>query len=379
MGRVCVKDLVASDVGEVVVADRDGALAEEVARDVRALAARPGSTVTAHAVDVTGDSLVDLLSGADVVCNCVNYTLNPTVMRAAAKAGTNYLDLGGLFHGTRTQLALADEMTDAGILCLLGMGATPGTMNVMAALGAGELDEVGSIRLRCGGSDPEPAQAALPAPYAIDTILDEFTMPAMVLAGGELAEAPAASDDEEFSFPEPVGAGIALLTLHSELATMPLTFRRLGLAELDFKVAFDAGMIARYRLVTALGLADTAPVTLEDGTEVVPRSLIKALAGTQRFSGRDIESLVVELAGTKGSRALTVRVEELSYPNATYGVGGADANTGIPPSIAAQMIARGAIKGTGVKAPEEVVPPVEYAAELARRNISIEVHVTQPA
>ena len=370
MGRVCVRDLVASGVDDVVVADLDPARAQDAVDE----APGPGraSAVAADATD--HDTLVRLLSGADVVANCTNYLLNPSVMWAAAAAETHYLDLGGLFHGTRAQLELAGEMEEAGILCLLGMGSTPGTMNVMAAHGSGLLDEVSEIHLRCGGSDPAPSPSPLPAPYAIDTILDEFTIPGFALRDGELVEVPPASEEEAFEFPEPVGVQTAIATLHSELATIPAHFSARGLREMTFKVAFGDEFIARYRQVAKLGLGATEPLRLPSGTEIVPRELLKHLAGPQQeFSGRDTESLVVILRGQRAGSPMEIRVEEVSPPNEAYRVGGADANTGVPPSIAAQMIARGEIKGLGAKAPEAVVEPGPYLAALHEREISVTV------
>jgi lysine 6-dehydrogenase len=374
MGRVCVKDLVASRVEEVVVADLDGAAAEESAGDAAPLDPGRDVNLSSSTVDA-GDpqSLQAVLEGADVVANCVNYALNPQVMRAAARSDTHYIDLGGLFHGTKRQLDLAPEIEGSGILCLLGMGSTPGTMNVMAAHGVAGLDEVTDIFLRCGGDDPEPTRSPLPAPYAIDTIIDEFTMPAIALRGGELREMPPASEDEAFLFPEPVGRQTAVLTLHSELATMPSTFAERGLQTLDFKVAFGEDVIARYRAVAAVGLGGTEPIALPEGGAVVPRSVVKALAGPQQFSGKDVESLVVVLRGKRAGADVELRIEELSPPNNIYGVGGADANTGIPPSVAAQMIARGDIAASGVKAPEEAVPPEPLFKELEARGIEVSV------
>jgi saccharopine dehydrogenase-like NADP-dependent oxidoreductase len=371
MGRVCVQDLVASGVPDVVVADRDSSRAEAVATSVRG----PGSA-SSEAVDASDhEALVAAFRGADVVANCTNYELNPSVMTAAAVAQTSYLDLGGLYRGTLRQLDLAQEIEEAGILCILGMGSTPGTMNVMAAAGAERLDEIREIHLRCGGMDPEPSLAALPAPYAIDTILDEFTLPAVVVSRGELREIPAATEEEAFPFADPVGLQNAIATLHSELATMPRTFGGRGLQEVSFKVAFGDDFIAKYRYVAGLGLADTESVELADGTPVIPRDVLKAKvsAQPQDFSGRDVESLVVVLRGSRGGSPLEIRVEEVSFPNSDYKVGGADANTGIPPSIVAQMIANGEIKGVGVFAPEEVVPPAPYFAALARRDIHVNV------
>ncbi len=374
MGRVCVRDLAASDVEEVVVADLDLDAARRVADSIDG-----GRDVRPIAVDATDiPATAAVLEGADVVANCTNYAVNPSVMRAAARAGVAYLDLGGLYHGTRRQMKLHSEMEEAGILCLLGMGSTPGTMNVMAAAGVERLDEVTDISLRCGGLDPAPSEAPLPVPYAVDTILDEFTIPAVVLRDGELAEVEAASGEEMFPFAPPVGPQRAITTLHSELATMPASFGDRGVRNITFKVAFGDHMTAAYRTVAELGLGSTDPVALADGTSAVPREVLKHLLRgiPQTFSGRDIESLVVELKGTREGRSLTVRVEEVSQPHDGYGVGGADANTGIPPSVAAQMIARGEIKGIGVKAPEEVVPPGAYFRELGRRGITIAISET---
>lgn len=147
------------------------------------------------------------------------------------------------------------------------------------------------------------------------------------------------------------------------------------MSEVTFKVAFGDDFISKYRQVTRLGLADTSPIELADGTRVIPRDVLKAkaLAHPQEFSGKDVESLVVVMRGARNGSPLEIRVEEVSFPNDDYEVGGADANTGIPPSIVAQMLANGEVKGAGVFAPEEVVPHEPYFAALARRDIHVKV------
>jgi lysine 6-dehydrogenase len=371
MGRVCVMDLAASGADEVVVADLNERAAKEVAG-----ALSSSGTVLAASVDVTDhDALVEVLAPANVVCNCVNYRLNVPVMRAAAAARTHYVDLGGLYHGTIKQLQLSAEVEAAGVLALLGVGSTPGTTNVMAALGAERLDRVDEIHVRCGGWDPNPTEAVLPAPFAIDTILDEFSIPAIAVREGRLVEVDPAAAEEQFDFPEPVGRQAVTAAVHSELATLPGAFPEAR--EISFKLAYGEEMTRRYRFVTDLGLAHTDPIELPDGTRVSPREVLKVLAleRPQRFSGEDVETLVVEMRGERDGARYAVRVEETCPPAEAYRVGGADANTGIPPSVTAQMVARGDIGAAGVKAPEEVVPPREYFAELAKRGI--EVHIRE--
>jgi lysine 6-dehydrogenase len=371
MGRVCVMDLAASGAEEVVVADLNERAAEAVAG-----AASSSGTILAASVDVTDHhALVEVLEPADVVCNCVNYRLNVPVMHAAAAARTHYVDLGGLYHGTIEQLELSAEIEAAGVLALLGVGSTPGTTNVMAALGAERLDRVDEIHVRCGGWDPNPTEAVLPAPFAIDTILDEFSIPAIAVREGRLVEIDPATTEEPFDFPEPVGRQTVTAAVHSELATLPGAFP--DAREISFKLAYGEEMARRYRFVTDLGLARTDPIELPDGTRVSPREVLKVLAleRPQRFSGEDVETLVVEMRGERDGTPFAVRVEETCPPATSYRVGGADANTGIPPSVTAQMVARGDIGAVGVKAPEEVVPPREYFAELAKRGI--EVHIRE--
>jgi saccharopine dehydrogenase-like NADP-dependent oxidoreductase len=50
---------------------------------------------------------------------------------------------------------------------------------------------------------------------------------------------------------------------------------------------------------------------------------------------------------------------------------GIDVDTGCPPSIAVQMIARGEITLRGALPAEQCIPTVPYFAELAKRNMRV--------
>src|SRR5206468_2482054 len=114
--------------------------------------------------------------------NTAAYRVNIEAMRAALSAGAHYVDLGGLFHVTREQLALDGEFRAAGLVAVLGMGSTPGKTNVMAARAAELLGgRVERIVVAAAGRDPEPPAGPLVAPYAVETILDELSMPTPVV------------------------------------------------------------------------------------------------------------------------------------------------------------------------------------------------------
>ncbi|MFL6190293.1 MAG: saccharopine dehydrogenase family protein [Actinomycetes bacterium] len=395
MGRWTVRDLTESEgVGEVVVADLDGSRAREAAGWA---AARSGSNGTARvsglALDAgDGEALRRAFDGADVVCNCAVYSTNLPVMEACADAGTHYVDLGGLFHTTRRQLALHDRFVAAGVTAVVGMGGSPGTTNVLAALAGRGLDRVEEVEVRLGVADFAPSSAPVPVPYAIQTILDEFSVPAMTFRDGRLVEVPAMSDQEELDFPPPVGRVRVGHTLHSEVATLPLHFADRGIRSVSFKVGFPAAFMDRLALLAALGLADTSPVELPSGP-VVPRELlVHCITRTATMPGPDTapddaEAIWVRVrgrrAGPSGDPALAPRdasvdgspVERLAEcvvrPHPAWQAGAGQLDTGVPPSIVAQFLAAKVIDRPGVLAPEDAVPPEPYLAELATRNMEV--------
>ncbi|MFN2185176.1 MAG: saccharopine dehydrogenase family protein, partial [Anaerolineae bacterium] len=219
MGRIAVKDLAASrGPQQVVIADKDVNLARKVAD----LLPQGRSKISIVQTDVTDHrNLVDTLRGADAVLNAVHYYFNLDVMRACLEVGAHYTDLGGLFHLTRKQLELHDEFAKAGITAVLCMGSAPGVPNVQARYAADRLDTVEAIRIYDGilpltGKDVRFG-------YAIPTIIDELVMPPMVFRDGEFAAAEPLSGTEDYWFEPPVGLLRCHLSLHSEVATLPVT------------------------------------------------------------------------------------------------------------------------------------------------------------
>jgi saccharopine dehydrogenase-like NADP-dependent oxidoreductase len=410
MGRWTVRDLTESEgVDEVVVADLDGTRAREAAGWA---AARSGSNGTAQvsglALDAADpDGLRRAFDGADVVCNCAVFALNLPVMEACADTATHYVDLGGLFHTTRRQLALHERFVAAGVTAVIGMGGSPGVTNVLAALAARDLAVVEEVEVRLGVADFAPSSAPVPVPYAIQTILDEFAVPAMAFLDGRLVEVPAMSGQEELDFPQPVGRVRVGHTLHSEVATLPLFFGDRGIRSVTFKVGFPADFMDKLTLLTALGLADTSPVELPSG-RVVPRELlVHCITRTATTPGPeaapdDAEAIWVRVrgrrAGPSGDPALAPRdhlgtpdrvlrnapgeapaasacVERLAEcvvrPHQAWQASSGQLDTGVPPSIVAQFLATKVIDRPGVLAPEDAVPPEPFLAELATRNMEV--------
>jgi len=185
---------------------------------------------------------------------------------------------------------------------------------------------------------------------------------------------PALSGAERVDFPKPVGRQYPACTLHSEVATLPISFRDKGVRDVTFKIAFPGDLAGRLRFVHALGLTSTQPVRI-GRTTVVPRDVLLALlAATPRPVAAgpldQYEVLRVTLTGRRGGRQVTDVHDCHVTGMPSWGVG-VDIDTGAPPSIVAQMLAAGSIDARGVLPPEQVVPPVPFFRELRRRGMIV--------
>ena len=375
MGRVTVRDLAQSaGVSRVTVADLDVEGAQRVAAHIKG-----GAEVAAVRADVGAESFVDVLRGADVCIASVAYRLNPLIAEACLQAGCGYVDLGGLFHVARQVLGYSDRFRDAGVTGVTCVGGSPGITNLLAVLGARELDTVHAVHVRLGSYDPSAEGLPLPIPYSLDTILDEFSLPGMAYRDGAFAEVEPLGEPEEVDFPAPIGRRTAVTTLHSEVATFPVSKALQGVQQVTFKIAFEPGLVERFKVLAAIGLASTEPIDV-GGHVVRPRDVLSVLGQRlpQAAGTDDVECLRVVVEGERDGQPTSVIAESLIQPDAEAGLGAGARDTGIPPSIVAQMIANGDITERGMFAPEDVVDPDLFFHRLQERGISYRVSRSRP-
>lgn len=370
MAQVILRDLLESPgVEKVGVGDLDFAKVRRVARSLKIDRAVPTQ------VDVREtDRLVSIMKEWDVAVNSTWYQLNLPVMKAAIKAGIHYLDLGGLYHMTLKQLRFDREAKDAGITCILGIGSTPGTMNIMAAYGASKLSSIKAVKLRSGSATVKPGADVFQSPYAIRTVLDEFTMSPVVLRKGKLRKLPPLSGNERFVLPDPVGEVEGYYTIHSELATLPFTLNK-GVQEMDFVVAYPHEFTKFITMLVKMGLASRNPVKVR-GKDVLPYDVLATVVDSipkPREVELDVDVQRVELDGEQNGRSVKLRYDAISVPHKGWKIGGGTVGTGVPPSIAAQWLAKGKIKVQGVVPPEQSIDPLAFFRELGARDRGIRV------
>jgi saccharopine dehydrogenase-like NADP-dependent oxidoreductase len=314
----------------IAVLGAAGTIGRQVARFLDAA----GAAVARRDARLDGDERVDCtdaaslaraLAGVTVCVNCVDYRLNLDVMRGCLAAGAHYVDLGGLFHMTRRQLELDADFRTAGLTAVLGMGSAPGKTNLLARAAAKRLgDAPRRLEIWAAARDPAAADHPFPAPYSVQTLVDELHLRPVVLAGGELREVEPLSGEAERVMPEPVGRAKGIFTLHSELATLPGAYP--SLEEASFRLSLPDGLLEKL-------------LALRDGDRPEPYEQSPAAVAVH----------LVEAANGGGGSVVGMTVTR----------GGSARSTAEPAARAALEIAAGRLARPGVHAPEAAIEDAE--------------------
>ena len=347
-----IRDLAESDeFEELTLLDINGAAARAAASE------HGGGKASGAAVDASDRQALTLaLEDHGLLINAASYPVNLAAMDAALAARCNYIDLGGLYHVTATQLPLDAAFADAGLVAILGCGAGPGKTNVMAARAARELEAVDTIRCASAGHDETPPADGLAVPYALQTLLDEMTEAPMVVRDGEAVALVPLAEGGEIDFPEPIGRRRTLHTLHSEALTLPGI---LGARDCDFRLALAPAVETALRDLAASGA---------DATSVA----------TARPSPHTWSAQHVEVTGRKAGTATTVTVTALTRPHERWGLGGGIVSTGTVASSTARLLARGALGPlSGVLAPERAIRADALFAELEDRGCRFDIRIAE--
>jgi saccharopine dehydrogenase-like NADP-dependent oxidoreductase len=216
----------------------------------------------------------------------------------------------------------------------------------MAAAVVRKLDETPRrIDVLAAGRDLAPPDG-FSVPYALRTLVDEVTMPPVVLRDGEPQELEPLADGGNVRFPEPVGEAATIHTLHSEIRTFGDSF---DCAEASFRLALEEGLLERLRELARASdeqVAEAARTALPSSAETVSVHVVEA----EGVSGRVLRCCAV------------------TRPIPDWGLGGGIVSTAAPAAAAVRMLARGEISARGVMPPERCVEPELLFPELARRN-----------
>jgi saccharopine dehydrogenase (NAD+, L-lysine forming) len=344
-------------------------IADAVPGRAKQLADRIGSTrvraLTLNAGDRSAVSRAIRETQSTILLNAALPATNLIVMRACLDAGCDYVDMasGGVENdGTPKlpdQFALDAEYRAAGRLAVLGMGADPGTSNIYAAYAAKHLlDEVTEFRIRDGDSSVCEGHNGFLATFSPWVFIDECTSGAISWRDGKYHLEEALSGHEPFDFPE-IGVLSTYYVDHEEARTLPMFFPQVKIA--DFKLCLDETTWNTLRVLKDLGLHGKQKIRVGD-VEVSPRDLVvsllpepKNLAG--RMRGKTCVGTLAR--GIRDGMERSFYIYNVTSHEESYreiGVQATAYQTGVPPVIAAKLIASGAWSGMGVMSPEQFDP-----------------------
>lgn len=327
--------------------------------------------------------ILELLDGADVCVNCVptraGYQID--IMKAALEAECPYLDIGGLYHVTLEQKKLHGDFVKEGVPAVLGMGAAPGSTNVLASYGAEKFEEVEKVELYSVWKNLGPESPVFVPPYSLLTLIDEYSEESIQYLDGETRSLPPLSGNKIVEFPDPIGSVECFHTIHSEPATIPNSFEDKGIREVTWRLGVPKRLDEVMKSLISVGFGSEDPLEFK-GTLVSPAKFLQSLIWRNIKENEDMipepetveESQVysvhrAKIQGENNGETRSVIIDIIQEPHEIY-EGYSGPLTGMSASIGAQMLGQGKIQ-PGVWAPEECIDPHSYFEELKKRKFKI--------
>ncbi len=344
---------------QLVVADRDKGRA-------RAGAARAGGTAQPRQLDVTDPTgLAEVLADADIVANFVGpyYRFGPTVLDASIAAGCHYVDICDDWEPTLALLDRDEEARSAGVTCVVGLGASPGISNVLAALAMAHLDRVDEVVTGWSlEGDPEALDDEVGADHlaALEHWIHQLSGTIRVCEGGELVDV-APLRHEPLLYP-----GLGRLSTWTVGHPEPLTIARTRpevRRSLNVMLAADDLVPLLRRLARRVDAGRTD----EQGAARRLAQILGLVARSPRWltrrlvhPTRTVPALLAVAAGARDGIPTRVGAGLRAVP-----AGGMGPMTGIPAAIGLDLIASGRLSAPGVHPPEAVVDARAFLDALA--------------
>jgi lysine 6-dehydrogenase len=344
MGSTIARDLVSSnDVDQVTVCDVDRNRLNELARTQRS------SKLSVKVHDVRrGRETARLLRAFDVGIGALPHRLCEYPIKSSIQAGVNFVDLifGWRYEETKVHAAAKRK----GVTIVPACGLAPGLSNILVKAGAEAMDRVEEIHIKVGGIPEKPKP---PLNYRIvfsfEAVLEEYLRTARIVKNGRPVDVQALSGLETVRFPPPIGECECFYT--DGLSTLVRTMKRVK--QMDEKTIRWPGHVAQIRTLIECGLLDESPVKY-DGQFIVPRRFVARTISNRIQLGkeRDLTLLRVDVKGRMGSRHVHQRYEMIDHYDTRNKITSMARTTAFPCSIAAQLLASGAVAEKGLVPPE---------------------------
>ena len=353
MGRAAVRAALSFDfIQEIVVAGIDEEIATRFVSSLNDVRAR-----SCYLDVMDRAQLLARMAQVDVVLNAAGpfFRFGVPILSAAIEAEKHYCDICDDWQPTVEMLALHEQAQQKNITAIIGLGASPGVLNLLCAQAAAELDQVdqivsawklsGAVNADDGFS-PAPAQGAVDA--AAVHLMHCLSEQIQVIQDGKAIKTRALAHSQ-IDFPT-LGPIDVWSLGHPEAITLPRTYTQLqqcynGMLEIGDIVddlrhlaeAVAAGQLSVDAAATALTSAESRDSRQQQLGQRAQSAIPNALA----FA-----------AGIKDGQAKRVGAYFKHSP-----AGGMATITGIPLALFLPLLHGGHFKHAGVFSPEQAIDP----------------------
>ncbi|MFN3277968.1 MAG: saccharopine dehydrogenase family protein [Paracoccus hibiscisoli] len=343
----------AAEFGDLHIANRTQSKADDIIQSLRDKG--HDMPFASHALDAMDADAVEALIRkveADIVINVGTAFINMTVLEGCIRAGASYIDTA--IHEDPAKVCETppwygnyewkrrEDVAAAGITAILGAGFDPGVVNAYARLAEDEyfdkIDSIDIVDINAGSHGRWFATNFDP-----EINFREFTGTVYSWQKGAWQENRMFEVGREWDLPV-VGKRTAYLSGHDEVHSLAARYPD---ADVRFWMGFGEHYINVFTVLQKLGLLSEQPVTLADGTDVVPLKVVKAVLPDPASLASDYEgkTCIGDLVrGTRDGKEAEVFIYNVADHKEAFeevGSQGISYTAGVPPVAAAILIARG--------------------------------------
>ncbi len=360
----------AGRVGHAIVRDLAGEFTV-TAVDASAAAldrlAKAGNVATVTADLADGRAVTKLVADADLVVGAVPGFMGFATLAAVIEAGKDVVDISFF---PEDPFRLDGEARRRGVRAIVDCGIAPGCSNLFAGRLGASWERIDRFACLVGGL---PVVRNWPweykAPFSPIDVIEEYTRPARLVAGGVQVTVAPLSDVELVDIP---GVGTLEAFNTDGLRTLLRTVQVPFMVE---KTMRYPGHAEKIRLLKDSGLLDEELVDV-GGTKVRPRDVTaRALMAAWHLGEdeEDVTAMIVTAEGVRAGRPVRWRADLVDRYDPVGKVTSMARTTGYTCTAAVRLMARGLWKEPGIAPPEllgrEQACHDFILADLARHNV----------
>ena len=347
-GRIIVDDLLRHTTARIEIASRSARTVEYPGFEYRVLSVES---------DLCNEASVRrTIHGADLVIVAAGpfQGMPLTALRACIAECVPYIDVGDDRDFVRRAYALAEtEGTPKGMVALIGCSVVPGLTSLLTRFAQDTVPRIIQTKICISPGTRHPRG---PGSFAclLSTVGQEYTAP----ADGNEEPVTGWTQPERVSFPAPMGDRTGYRVV--DIADHFIQPRHFGTQTVEFRIGSELSalnllfsVVRHLRQTLGIGVSGLVPIS-------------RVLVHIAALFGSTAGGVMVEVAGYAGE-------EHRSETWCVFAVDGGERIPSILPAIAADMILRKEISGTGIVPPTDWIARDQLFDKLAARGIRVAV------